>query len=202
MRGDPRFLPYFDIPIQHASGPLLKSMNRRGDGERYLDLIGKIRSALPEAVIRSTFLTGFPGETEEDFGLLLDFQERAALDWMGCFTYSREEGTPAYAMGKRVPRRVAAERKRLLEERQQGISEGRMERFLNRELEILVEEKFESPGGEPPAGGLYLGRAYCQAPEVDGAVLISGGPLNPGALARCRITGRAGIDLEGRILNG
>jgi ribosomal protein S12 methylthiotransferase len=202
MREDPRFLPYFDIPIQHASGPLLKAMNRRGDGESYLDLISRIRSALPDAVIRSTFLTGFPGETEEDFELLLDFQERAALDWMGCFTYSREEDTPAYSMGRRVPRRIAVERKGLLEERQQGISEGRMERFLNRELEILVEEKFENPGEDPLERGLYLGRAYCQAPEVDGAVLVScGGPLNPGSLVRCRITGRAGIDLEGRIFS-
>jgi ribosomal protein S12 methylthiotransferase len=198
MRGDPRFLPYFDIPIQHASGPLLRAMNRRGEGESYLELIARIRSALPEAVIRSTFLSGFPGETEEDFALLLDFQDRAALDWMGCFTYSREENTPAYSMGKRVSRRIAAERKRILEERQQGISEGRMERFLGRDLEILIEEKFETPG---EAEGLYLGRAYCQAPEVDGAVIISSdGPLNPGSLVRCGITGRAGIDLEGRAL--
>jgi ribosomal protein S12 methylthiotransferase len=204
MREDPRILPYFDIPIQHASGPLLRAMNRRGDGEIYLDLIARIRSALPEAVIRSTFLTGFPGETEKDFELLLDFQERAALDWMGCFTYSREEDTPAYSMTKRVPRRTAAERKRILEERQQGLSEGRMERFLGRELEVLIEEKFENPETEPPAErGLYLGRAYCQAPEVDGAVLVSSeGPLGPGSMVRCKIWGRAGIDLEGRVVSG
>jgi ribosomal protein S12 methylthiotransferase len=122
---------------------------------------------------------------------------------MGCFTYSREEDTPAYTMGKRVPRRIAAERKRILEERQQGVSEGRMERFLGRELDILVEEKFESPPeGASPEEGLYLGRAYCQAPEVDGAVLISGGSLRPGSLVRCRINGRAGIDLEGRVISG
>jgi ribosomal protein S12 methylthiotransferase len=203
MREDPRFLPYFDIPLQHASPPLLRAMNRRGDGETYLALIARIRAALPDAVIRSTFLTGFPGETEEDFERLLDFQERAALDWMGCFTYSREEDTPAYAMGKRVPRRAAAERKRILEERQQGISEKRMERFLGKELEILVEEKFEGPKASPESPALYLGRAYCQAPEVDGAVLISGGrPLEAGSLVRCRISGRTGIDLEGRLING
>jgi ribosomal protein S12 methylthiotransferase len=207
MGKDPRFLPYFDIPLQHAAGPLLRAMNRRGDGETYLALIARIRAALPEAVIRSTFLTGFPGETEADFEELLDFQDRAALDWMGCFTYSREEDTPAYALGKRVPRRVAAERKRILEERQRGISEGRMERFLGRELEILVEEKFEAPRAppespDPESPGLYLGRAYCQAPEVDGAVLISGGSLKTGSLVRCRIHGRAGFDLEGRIIKG
>jgi ribosomal protein S12 methylthiotransferase len=200
MGRDSRFLPYFDIPFQHASGPLLRTMKRRGDGESYLELIGRIRSGLPGAVIRSTFLTGFPGETEEDFERLLDFQERAAVDWMGCFVFSREEGTPAYSMGKRVPKRTAAERKRILEERQQGISGERMEKFLGRELDILIEEKFESPGEAPPA--LYLGRAYCQAPEVDGAVLVScGKTLIPGTLVRCKVTGRAGIDLEARVIS-
>jgi ribosomal protein S12 methylthiotransferase len=204
MRGDSRLLPYFDIPFQHASGPLLRAMNRRGDGKIYLDLIARIRSALPEAVIRSTFLTGFPGEGEEDFQELLDFQERAALDWMGCFSYSREEGTPAYSMKDRVPRRRAAERKRILEERQQAISGGRMERFLGRELEILIEGSFETPGEDSgKEAGLYLGRAYCQAPEVDGVVLVnSEGALVPGALVPCRVTGRAGADLEARVING
>jgi ribosomal protein S12 methylthiotransferase len=202
MGKDPRFLPYFDIPIQHAAGPLLRAMNRQGDGETYLALIARIRAALPDSVIRSTFLTGFPGETEGDFEELLDFQERAALDWMGCFTYSREEDTPAYAMGKRVPRRTAAARKRILEERQQGISEGRMERFLGRDLEVLVEEKFEGPEAAPDAPDLYLGRAYCQAPEVDGAIIISGRSLRAGSLIRCRISGRAGIDLEGQPISG
>jgi ribosomal protein S12 methylthiotransferase len=200
MAGDRRFLPYFDIPLQHSSESVLRAMNRRGSGERYLDLIRGIRAALPDAVIRSTFLVGFPGESEDDFAGLLDFQEQAALDWAGCFTYSREENTPAYAMGKRVPRSVAVKRKRILEERQQGISEGRMERFVGRELEVLVEERFENPeGAAEPAGrgGLYLGRAYCQAPEVDGVSLIlSEENLVPGSLLSCRVRGRAGLDLE------
>jgi ribosomal protein S12 methylthiotransferase len=204
MAADGRFLPYFDIPLQHASAPVLRAMNRRGDGERYLDLIRNIRAALPGAVIRSTFLVGFPGESEGDFARLLDFQEQAALDWMGCFTYSREENTPACAMGKRVPRSLAAARKRILEERQQSISEGRMERFVGRELEVLIEERFETPeehGGAPrrPAaeGGLYLGRAYCQAPDVDGVSLVSSETnLVPGALVKRRVSGRAGFDLR------
>jgi ribosomal protein S12 methylthiotransferase len=215
MAGDRRFLPYFDIPFQHAAGPLLRAMNRRGDGDRYLDLIRKIRGALPGAVIRSTFLVGFPGETEGDFARLLDFQEQAGLDWAGCFTYSREEDTPAYGMGKRVPRRVAVERKRILEERQQGISEGRMERFVGGEYEVLVEEAFEAPEepGDPPVSpaspvppdtaGLYLGRIYCQAPEVDGASLVfSAKPLIPGSLVRGRVSGRTGFDLALRVISG
>ena len=195
MAADRRFLPYFDIPLQHASGPLLRAMNRRGDGERYLDLVRKIRSALPGAVIRSTFLLGFPGETEDDLERLLEFQEQAALDWVGCFTYSREEHTPAYAMKNRVPRSLAAKRKRIVEDRQQGISEGRMERFVGRELEVLIEEPFKEP--EDGAGGLYLGRAYCQAPEVDGVSIVqSETGLVPGALITCRVNGRAGFDLR------
>ncbi|MDR2375876.1 MAG: 30S ribosomal protein S12 methylthiotransferase RimO [Treponema sp.] len=195
MAADRRFLPYFDIPLQHASRPLLQAMNRRGDGEHYLDLIQKIRTTLPDAVIRSTFLVGFPGESEDDFAQLLDFQEQAALDWAGCFTYSREENTPAYPMKNQVPRSLAAKRKRMLEERQQGISEGRMERFVGRELEVLIEERFTNP--EEGAGGLYLGRAYCQAPDVDGVSLVhSETELIPGALIRCRVNGRAGFDLR------
>jgi ribosomal protein S12 methylthiotransferase len=198
MAADRRFLPYFDIPLQHASPSLLRAMNRRGDGETYLDLLGRIRSALPGAVIRSTFLVGFPGETEEDFARLLDFLDEASLDWAGCFAYSREENTPAYNMKKRVPRRLAGERKRILEERQQGISEERMERFVGRELEVLIEEKFEgTPEEGPPEQGLYLGRAYCQAPEVDGlSLVLSATELAPGSLAACRVRGRAGFDLR------
>jgi ribosomal protein S12 methylthiotransferase len=198
MAADRRFLPYFDIPVQHASPSVLRAMNRRGDGERYLDLIRGIRAALPAAVIRSTFLVGFPGESEDDFKRLLDFQEQADLDWAGCFTYSREENTPAYAMKKRVPRSVAAGRKRILEERQQGISEGRMERFVGQKLDVLIEERFENP--EDGGGGIYLGRAYCQAPEVDGVSLVfSEQSLAPGALVKCRVSGRAGFDLNARL---
>ncbi|GHT76313.1 ribosomal protein S12 methylthiotransferase RimO [Spirochaetia bacterium] len=111
-RRDGRFLPYFDIPFQHGAAGILRAMNRRGTAESYLTLIGKIRDTLPDAVIRSTFLVGFPGENLEDFEALLEFQEKARLDWAGAFTYSREEGTPAYGMKNRVAKRVAEERKR------------------------------------------------------------------------------------------
>jgi ribosomal protein S12 methylthiotransferase len=194
-RRDRRLLPYFDIPFQHGSVRILRAMNRRGSAPSYLELIEKIRTLLPDAVIRSTFMTGFPGETEADFQALLDFQDRARLDWLGCFAYSREEDTPAYAMKGRVSKKAAAERKALLEERQIPITEKRMDRFLRRELEVLVEERLEAPGeGEED---LYLGRLYCQAPEADGLTVMSPGrPLIPGALVRGRIFARAGFDLE------
>ncbi|MDR0450235.1 MAG: 30S ribosomal protein S12 methylthiotransferase RimO [Treponema sp.] len=191
MKRDSRFLPYFDIPFQHGSDRILAAMNRRGRAETYLDLIARIREALPDAVIRSTFLLGFPGETGEDFERLLDFQEKARLDWAGCFAYSREEDTPAYAMKGRVAKKAARERKRIVEERQVPISGEQMERFVGRRMDVLVEEALD------PEGGLYLGRLYCQAPEVDGVTVINAGrPLEPGSLVRGKVTGRAGFDLE------
>jgi ribosomal protein S12 methylthiotransferase len=204
MEEDKRFLPYFDIPFQHGSDKILAAMNRRLNARDYLKLIETIRRKLEDAVIRSTFMTGFPGETGEDFALLLDFQEKAELTWLGCFAYSREENTQAYAMKGRVARKTAAERKRLVEERQIPITEKAMDSFVGRVFEVLVEEKFEppaSPGSEDPPGedALYLGRLPCQAPEVDGAVvIISSHPLELGEMVPCRVVSRSGFDLEVR----
>jgi ribosomal protein S12 methylthiotransferase len=199
MARDRRFLPYFDIPFQHGSAKILAAMHRRGTAETALGLIGRIRDRLPGAVIRSTFMTGFPGETEEDFAALLDFQEKARLDWLGCFAWSREEGTPAWAMKNRVPKKTAGERKRLVEERQIPITEKNMDRFTGGNYDVLVEEKIE---GE---AGLYLGRLYCQAPEVDGAAVIrcgDGPPPEPGTFIRGRVFARTGFDLQVFPLRG
>jgi ribosomal protein S12 methylthiotransferase len=194
MEGDGRFLPYFDLPFQHASEKILRAMNRRGGREPYLRLLGLIRSRLPDAVIRSTFMTGFPGETEEDFEALLDFQKLARIDWMGCFAYSREEDTPAWGMKNRVGKKTALQWKKALEDRQIPITEKQMDRFIGRGFDALVEEKFEGDGV------LYLGRLFCHAPEVDGSAVIFGErELKPGALVRGRVAGRAGFDLEFRV---
>jgi ribosomal protein S12 methylthiotransferase len=199
-RRDSRFLPYFDLPFQHGSAGILRSMGRRGDPERYLRLIAEIRGALPDAVIRSTFLTGFPGETGEDFRQLLDFQARAKLDWLGVFAYSREEDTPAYSMKGRVPQKTAAQRKAVIEERQTGISEKQMDRFVGRSMEALVEEAVDLQSIDLQLVDhecLYLGRLYCQAPEVDGSVVLrSGKPLATGTFVQGRIVARRGFDLE------
>ncbi|MDR2553154.1 MAG: 30S ribosomal protein S12 methylthiotransferase RimO [Treponema sp.] len=206
LQGDSRLLPYFDIPFQHASRPLLARMNRRGDAETYLRLLENIRAVLPGAVFRSTFLTGFPGETDEDLARLLDFQERARFDWLGVFTYSREEGTAAWSMKDRVPKKTAAFRKRLIEERQIPITEERMNRFTGQTMDVLIEEAMSPSLAE----GLWLGRLFCQAPEVDGAAVIrhngppdlSGefpGNLEPGMLISGRVTARAGFDLEVKV---
>ena len=209
MEEDNRFLPYFDIPFQHGSEKILKAMNRKGNAGNYLALIESIRRRFTDAIIRSTFLTGFPGETEEDFELLLGFQKKARLDWLGCFAYSREENTPAWAMKGRVAKKTAAERKRLVEETQVSITEKQMDRFIGRQFEVLVEEKFEPQkipdkdealkNGVFEESGLYLGRLPCQAPEVDGsAVILSHKPLELGSMIPCRVYARRNFDLEVR----
>jgi ribosomal protein S12 methylthiotransferase len=203
MEKDARFLPYFDIPFQHASTKILSAMNRRGTAKEYLELLATIRSRLEHAVIRSTFLLGFPGETEEDFAALLDFQEKARLDWLGCFPWSREENTAAYFMKRRVAKKKAAARKRIIEERQIPITEENMNRFAGETLEVLLEEKFDSSDDETEET-FWLGRLYCQAPDIDGATVIVGRMTdgkNPqtGSLVRCRVVTRRGFDLEARL---
>jgi ribosomal protein S12 methylthiotransferase len=197
MERDPRFLPYFDIPFQHASPGILAAMNRRGTAESYAALVETIRARLPAAVIRSTFLLGFPGETGEDFAALLELQERIRPDWLGCFTYSREEGTAACSMKRRVSKKTAAMRKRLVEERQIPITEKNMDRFVNQDLDVLLEERIEGPDNDT----FWLGRLYCQAPDVDGAAVISGGgdALKAGGMIRGTVIARRGFDLEVRV---
>jgi len=201
MERDKRFLPYFDIPFQHASEKLLKAMNRRGNAESYLSLIQTLRRRLEDAVVRTTFMTGFPGETEEDFALLLDFQKKAKLDWAGSFAYSREENTPAYRMKGRVAKKIAVGRKRIIEEAQVTITEKQMDRFIGRNFNVLVEERFEPLNPSADEASLYLGRLPCQAPEVDGStVILTSRSLVKGTIIPCRITARAGIDLEAQTL--
>jgi len=203
MERDTRFLPYFDIPFQHASSKILSAMNRHGTAEKYLELLKTIRGRLPHAVIRSTFMLGFPGETEEDFSALLDFQEKARLDWLGCFTYSREEGTAAFSMKGRVPAKTALKRKQIIEERQVPITEKNMDRFTGQTLDVLIEERIDG-GTDTDSENIWLGRLYCHAPEIDGsAVIVRDAPnqIMPemGTLAKCRVIARRGFDLEVRL---
>ncbi len=195
IAADPRLLPYFDLPFQHASARILKAMNRRGSAQGYLDLITRIRGVLPDAAIRSTFLVGFPGETDADFAELRDFQERARLDWVGSFAYSREEGTAAYDMGARVPKKTVAARRAALEEAQERVTRERLERFVGRELEVLVEEKVERASEDDEE--LSIGRAWNQAPEVDGLTVLRGSH-EAGSVLRARITAVNGVDFDAR----
>jgi len=194
MAADPRILPYFDLPFQHASERVLRAMNRRGSARGYLDLIALIRSSLPESMIRSTFLVGFPGETEEDFAALRAFQDEARLDWLGVFAYSREEDTPAYSIKGRVGKKTAAARKAAIEAAQEAIGAERLRRFVGARVEVLVEETVE---GE----NLSLGRAWMQAPEVDGLSLLKK-RARPGERVLARIVAVNGVDFEAEPSEG
>jgi ribosomal protein S12 methylthiotransferase len=193
MAADPRILPYFDLPFQHASARILGAMNRRGSAEAYLELLARIRGALPDAAIRSTFLIGFPGETDEDFAALRDFQERARLDWVGSFAYSREEGTAAYDMRGRVPKRTVAARRGALEEAQERITRERLERFIGREVDVLVEERVERASEDEEE--FSIGRTWNQAPEVDGLTVLRGSHEG-GSVVRSRILAVNGVDFD------
>jgi ribosomal protein S12 methylthiotransferase len=209
MERDKRILPYFDIPFQHASQKILTAMNRKtrhhsNAVDEYLLLIKTIRTRLPDAVIRSTFLLGFPGENNDDFSALLDFQQKGKLDWLGCFTYSREEGTASFLMKGRIPQKTANTRKRIIEEQQIPITETNMERFLGQTLDVLVEEQITTSATDDlnPEydGDLYLGRLFCQAPDIDGASVIINSKKNEhnlhlGTFEKCKIIARRGFDL-------
>jgi ribosomal protein S12 methylthiotransferase len=191
---DPRLVPYFDLPFQHASERILGAMGRRGNAATYLALVEQIRAALPEAVIRSTFLIGFPGEEERDFQDLLSFQSAARLDWVGVFEYSREDGTAAAALPGRVRAKVASERRSQIERAQVPITAAALDRYVGASLDVLIEEHLE---GERT----YIGRGYPHAPEVDGAVVVHvpEAQVLPrlGKVVRARITARNAFDLEG-----
>jgi len=191
-RSDSRILPYFDIPFQHASGRILSLMGRRGNGQEYIELIDRIRMTLPDCAIRSTFLAGFPGEEESDFSELLDFQQKAKLDWLGVFCYSKEEDTKAAGFPGRVKKATALSRKQKIEDDQRAITEARLDRFIGCSLPVLVEEEVK---GED----MFLCRGFMHAPEIDGLIVATGGGLIPGKIADVTIVKRNGIDLEARV---
>ena len=194
FKKDNRLIPYFDIPFQHASEPILAAMGRKGNKEKYLKLIAAIRKALPESVIRSTIMLGFPGEKEQDFQCLMEFLKEAQLDWCGFFTYSREEGTKAFSFRDRVPIATAGLRKEQAQDLQNCITEKRLEAYIGREIDVLVEEIIAEEE-------IALGRGYMNAPEVDGAVILhselaASGRIKPGDVVRVKVVKRNNIDLE------
>lgn len=192
MKEDARLLPYFDIPFQHASEPLLKKMGRKGSSEAYLELLDRIRSEVPGSVLRSTFLVGFPGESIDDFDMLRDFQEKAALEWMGVFCYSREEDTKAYSFKPMVPQQLAQERKTILEKSQETITFKQLDPFVGQKLRVLIEEEVKEES-------MFLARAYLHAPEVDGLVVLHAQGLVPGQWVDVDIVRRNNVDFEARL---
>ena len=175
-------VPYFDLSLQHGSKPLLRRMRRWGDGERFLRRIETIRRLEPTAAFRSSFIVGYPGETEEDHDVLLRFLQDAQLDWAGFFAYSREEGTLAAQLDGAVDPGLVAERLLELSELQDRITAERRSELLGEVVEVLVDE----PG---------VGRTHREAPEIDGIVSVPA-ELPVGGFAKVTIAGAAGPDLE------
>jgi ribosomal protein S12 methylthiotransferase len=190
---------YLDMPLQHASAAVLKSMRRGGNADIFLKTIERVRTTVPDVAIRTTFITGFPGESEADFAVLSDFVRAAQLDWLGVFSYSDEEGSGAFHLGDKVPSRTIEARRRSLMRLQQSISRKSRARLVGRHFDLLVE----GPSEETPL--LWEGRTQHQAPEIDGKVYINDfGPfdqLNPGQFYQCEITKSQDYDLVGRIIS-
>lgn len=173
-------LPYLDLPLQHASPRILKMMKRPGRIDRQLDAIKQWREICPDLVIRSTFIVGFPGETEEDFNILLDFLREAKLDRVGCFKYSEVEGAVANTLGELISEEMKEDRYRRFMAVQAEISAERLARLVGRELDILIDEVDEEGA---------IGRSYADAPEIDGMVFLNGETeLSPGDMVRAVIT--------------
>jgi ribosomal protein S12 methylthiotransferase len=175
-------VPYFDLSLQHASRSMLRAMRRWGDGDRFLERIDAIRAADPDATFRSSFILGYPGETEDDQRELLDFVRAAQLDWGGFFTFSSEEGTYANDLGAQVPHELALERLREVSEIQDAITASRRDALVGTRQRLLID----APG---------VGRSVRECPEIDGIVSVDPS-LAVGGLVDVEIVASHGTDLE------
>lgn len=169
LMAEGKILPYLDIPLQHSHPDVLKRMKRPASGEKHLERIAAWRQICPDLTIRSTFIVGFPGETEEEFQHLLDFLSAAQLDRVGCFTYSAVDGAVANDLADHVPEEVKQERQERLMALQAKISEARLARWVGRRVRVLID-------GVDPEEGQLIGRSMADAPEIDGIVRISPDP--------------------------
>ncbi|MGL4251365.1 MAG: 30S ribosomal protein S12 methylthiotransferase RimO [Aeromonas sp.] len=189
---DGKILPYLDIPLQHASPRILKLMKRPGSVERTLERIQKWRETCPQITLRSTFIVGFPGETEEDFQMLLDFIDKAELDRVGCFKYSPVEGALANELADPVPEEIQEARFQRFMELQQQVSIRKLARKVGQELTVIIDEVDEEGA---------TGRSFADAPEIDGLVYLNGETsLKPGDMVKVRIDESDEYDLWASLI--
>jgi len=195
MAGDNSLVPYVDLPLQHVSKSVLKAMGRPGDYQSTLSLIQKVRQLMPQAFIRSSFIVGFPGESESDFRELLRFLQEAKLNHVGIFQYSPEEGSRAAAMDNQIPDEVKKERWAEAMAVQQQVSRELNERLVGQELDVIID------GVSPESELVLVGRHYGQAPEVDGVVYLGmpAQPLQRGRIVRVKIVEAHAYDLVGEV---
>ena len=189
MASEPKVVKYMDVPVQHASGRILKAMNRRDDYDYLKNLMQKIREKIPGVVLRTTFITGFPGETEEDFAEMTRLVKELKFERVGCFTYSPEDGTPAYSMPEQIDEETKRRRADIVMSEQLAIAEEFARSWIGRELEVVVEGLNEETG-------IYYGRSYMDAPDIDTRVYFdSPYEHETGEYVMVTVTGSQGYDL-------
>lgn len=195
MANEEKIVKYIDLPLQHCNAEILKSMNRRGSRESLTALLNKIRDRIPNVVLRTTFISGFPGETEEQFEELCEFAKEIEFDRLGCFPYSQEEDTPAAAFPNQLDEETKQERADIIMEQQQLIMTRRCEKLVGTTVEVLVE-------GFDRIAECWYGRTYADAPEVDGCVFFTTGGKKPkpGDFVNVKITDTMGIDPVGEMI--
>ncbi len=194
IRDDPRILKYIDLPLQHISNSVLRRMNRRGDSAMIRDVIARLRQNIPGIVIRTTFITGFPGETEEDFRLLCDFVNEIRFDRLGVFPYSREEGTPAADFPDQIDEQLKQDRADIIMRDQMNISEELNRARLGATLRVLCED-FD------PVSEMHFGRSYADAPEIDGKIYFRAPRrVAPGSFVDVKLTEVLDYDLCGTAI--
>lgn len=185
----PKIIPYLDMPLQHVSTPVLKRMQRRVNSEQTKELVGKLRERVPNLVLRTTFIAGFPGETQEQFEELRDFVAETRFERMGVFTYSVEPGTPATKLDGHLPEEVKAARRDELMELQQQIAFEHADSMVGFELDVLIDDQVDE--------NVYQGRSFADAPEIDANVFVSGENLEIGSMVPVEIVRREDYDLIG-----
>ncbi|MEJ5360804.1 MAG: 30S ribosomal protein S12 methylthiotransferase RimO [Spirochaetota bacterium] len=188
----PKVVHYIDIPFQHASKKVLQLMNRKGDADSYLQLVDRLRKAIPDIAIRSTFMVGFPDEDENDFKLLMDFIKEAQLDRVGVFMYSPEEGTQAFEKGDTVKKATKKKRYNMLMKLQQEISQQRLKKTIGTTVQVLVEEKVDDYN--------YIGRTQYDAPEIDGIFFLTAHNVRVNDIVTAKITDTLEYDRIGEMI--
>jgi ribosomal protein S12 methylthiotransferase len=195
LMAEGKVLPYLDIPFQHASPAVLKAMRRPGNQLKTLERLRAWREAVPDLAVRSTFIVGFPGETEEDFAMLLDWLKEAKIDRAGCFKYEPVAGAPANDIAPPVPDKVKEERWHRFMRAQQEISAKKLAGKIGKRLSVIIDESGPVPGLDP---GIAKGRSKYDAPEIDGSVYVgSRRPLRQGDIVTAKIERADAYDLHG-----
>ncbi len=193
VKKEKKICHYFDIPIQHFSDDVLKRMNRKTTGENIKNIVSKIRNEIPDVIIRTSLIVGFPGETENDFEILKNAVEDLKFDRLGCFTYSKEDGTPAAKFENQVHPRTKEKRKNIIMNIQNEISTEKMKEKIGKEYEVLIEDYSDD-------GLFYVGRSYMDSPDTDGVIYVNIEDDLIGKFVKCKVVNSSDYDLVAEII--